>query len=48
MRTVGKARWGQDSHFFQQERETESPVLMVLKTGPNDCLVDEAEMDALL
>lgn len=33
-RTVGKARWGQDSHFFQQARETESPVLMVLQTGP--------------
>jgi hypothetical protein len=26
-RTVGKAGWGQDSLFFQPERETESPVL---------------------
>lgn len=47
-RTVGKARWGQDSHFFQPERETESPVLMVLQTGPKDCLAGEPEIRAPL
>lgn len=49
-RTIGKSAWGQDNHFFQQERETESSVLVVLQAGPTDCLTGEgeAEIRALL
>lgn len=47
-RTIGKSAWGQDNHFFQQERETESSVLVVLQAGPTDCLTGEAEIHALL